>query len=694
MKRLVYIFLICLLAISCNKKAIINYEKGTETPAVQTAVKEFLSLINDPNIKSDHVNYKYILSLDKKITDGSFGYKTKGNNVIFFAGDAMGLSNAIYTMLEDIGYTFDITGISKPDTYKWSVIKNANRIITPKVRWRGIRLHVNFPMDISSYSIEDAKEYIDCVTRLRMNKFTIHMYPGQWYETHIGDSLSLAGNFFYGNKHYIYNNPLLKKVIPGNDSLYCIPKSEKLHGQELSTFTIKWMNEFMSYAKKRGFYIQLSFEPRSTTVNQAVKTAKEIEKQYPNIDALEFITQETGGWGPSCTKPETLATLHKYFTTEIAENPSVLKPIKDKQRDINRLYGQIGISAKAIKELRKQKSSSPELKLGIYCSFNEITPGAYRLARLALPKTPICLMPSHGSDGTAVAFPLSVINKEDMKYTEIYSWIEFDGLMYLEQNSINGNETLLNEMAQKSDGQINSLCFNHWRTAENRTSARYVSESTIKGSIPADTFYKSYAARLGISDTNDYIKAMHIINDVDTYSKTRLKNIGFCWFGAWKKGGPYLHVKPEHMKHARDMHFQAANLLANALKQTKKGTVANDYLAFKGNRALCTVIFLDAFSEATKLQSIKRDNSGKISKKEQKRAEEICNKSLLKLDQFLEMYARMMPDRGCEGTLASVWNAPVWGLKISRSKYSGIPIEEMPHSDEAIDAPPLPILYE
>jgi hypothetical protein len=67
---------------------------------------------------------------------------------------------------------------------------------------------------------------------------------------------------------------------------------------------------------------------------------------------------------------------------------------------------------------------------------------------------------------------------------------------------------------------------------------------------------------------------------------------------------------------------------------------------------------------------------------------------LLKLNQFLEMYARIMPDRGVEGTLASVWNAPVQGLKVSRAKYSGVPMEEMPHSDEAIDAPPLPILYE
>lgn len=685
---------VCFLTFSCAEKGQVDYGAGTNVPAVQTAVSEFLSLVEEARVGTNQAEDHYKLFLDSEISDGSFGYRRKGETIEFFAGDAMGLSNAMYTLLEDIGYTFDITGISKPDSYDFTVLKNADRRISPAVRWRGIRQHVNFPMDVSSYSIEDAKEYIDCVTRLRMNKFTIHAYPGQWYETHIGDSLSMAGNFFYGNKHYIYNNSLLKKVIPTNDSLYCIPQAEKLKGQALSSFTIDWMQQFMAYAKKRGFYIQLSFEPRSTSVAQAVSTAKEIEKQYPDMDALEFMTEETGGWGPACTKEETLATLDKYFTADIAKNATVLKPIREKQRDLNKLYEQIGICVNAIQEIRKEGAFGPELKLGIYSSLNDLTQGAYRLARLALPQIPVCLMPSHGSDGTALAFPLSVLDKEDMDHTEIYSWIEFDGLMYLEQNSIGGNETLIKDMAQMAGGQISSLCFNHWRTAENRTSTRYVAETSLTGSMPADTFYASYAKRLGITDIKDYTKALHMINEVDSYSKSRLKNIGFCWFGAWRRGGPYLHVKPEHMIQARDMHLEVANLLAEALKETEKGTVAHDYLAFKGNRALCTVLYLDAFVEATKLQSIKKNASGEISKADQKIAEEICNKSLLKLDQFLDMYARMMPDRGCEGTLSSVWNAPVQGLKVSRAKYSGVPMEEMPHSDDAIDAPPLPILYE
>lgn len=166
----------------------------------------------------------------------------------------------------------------------------------------------------------------------------------------------------------------------------------------------------------------------------------DILKIYPNIDALELITEETGGWGAGCTRAETEATLNQFFEKSIATDSVVNAPIKDKQSDLNALYKQIGIISEAIKQLNMDKNIHPELKLGIYCSITPYTKGAYRLARLALPETKICLMSSHGSEGTAQALPSVVLTQKDKEMTEIYSWIEFDGLMYLYQNSISGNE--------------------------------------------------------------------------------------------------------------------------------------------------------------------------------------------------------------------------------------------------------------
>ncbi len=157
MKGLIYFMSICFIILSCTHKGQVEYGEGTNLPAVQTVVDEFLSLMTDAKQGSDQARNKYKLSLDMEITDGSFGYRSKGDVIEFFAGDAMGLSHAMYTLLEDIGYTFDITGISRPLTCDWTVLKNADKRVIPEVRWRGICQHVNFPMDVSSYSIEDEK---------------------------------------------------------------------------------------------------------------------------------------------------------------------------------------------------------------------------------------------------------------------------------------------------------------------------------------------------------------------------------------------------------------------------------------------------------------------------------------------------------------------------------------------------------
>jgi hypothetical protein len=53
----------------------------------------------------------------------------------------------------------------------------------------------------------------------------------------------------------------------------------------------------------------------------------------------------------------------------------------------------------------------------------------------------------------------------------------------------------------------------------------------------------------------------------------------------------------------------------------------------------------------------------------------------------MALYAEAMPDRGCEGTLISVYHVPPAVLKRIRQDYAGIP------SDQPHDEPPSPIEY-
>lgn len=662
------------------------------TSAMRLAVEDMDRLLADV---PDAAGCRFQFRVDKNIKDGSFGYKVKGRRVQLYAGDEIGVTHALYTLFEDLGYTFDFTGVTAPVSAK-PLSRLTARRVTPRVRWRGIRQHVNFPMDISSYPIEEAKAYLETLLRMRFNKITIHSYPQQWYETEINGKTAWAGHFFYGDTHYMYDSDLLRKSVPSNDSIFCIPAAERLFHDEAarSRFAVNWMQQLIDYAADLGFYVQFSFEPRVVSVDQAIRTVEDIHRTYPRINAMELITEETGGWGPHCTAEQVHKTLDTYFPQAIASDSTVCSPIRPRQSDLNALYTQIGIISQAIKRLQESKDSGLQLKLGIYCSVEHYMGGAYRLARLALPGAQVCILPSHGSGGTAKAFSHLVTSADDMRHTELYSWIEFDGLMYVQQNSIAGNSQVMEHIDATLPGeQYASLLYNHWRTAENRTSARYAMESTLCGPLCPDSFYIDYARRLSIEDSGLFCRVQDVLQQANDNARKYLGNIGFCWVGAWRHGGSFASMDSNRVRETRDLYLKAGQLLAQLIEGMEKEAPAYNYLAFLGNRILCSVMYFDAFLEAADIRTVRAGEDGIIPETEKARAQEICDHALLRFEQYMETHSQMMPDRGCQGTLVSVWNAPIRGLKVFRSRMAGIPMEARPHSTTPVDAPPLPIFY-
>ena len=695
-------FLLSLWLGSCTTPSVEVVLDGFPRSRVTDLAAEELTTLFGEALSKENVSgkYRFTLKSDTACKDGAFAYAMTGNNRFTFSGeDPAAVSHAVYSFLEEIGYVFDITGITAPEKFNFSTIEGVDKKITPRVRWRGIRQHVNFPMDISSYPIGEAEEYLRNMVRLRFNKITIHSYPGQWYEVAEADSTEYAGHFFYGDTHYMYDNELLKAKIRFNDSVFCIPEAEAVYNDKKarSTTAVAWMSRLITYAKEIGLRVQFSFEPRNATVERAVAVSKQILSTYPGIDELELIGEETGGWAPACTDKEIDASLRQYFPTELATDPVLKAPVRPTQTDLNQLYTQIGINAAAIKLLEKDPevtSAVSEIKLGIYCVMPEYSPAGYYLARKSLPETKITLLSSHGSDGVARYFDSIVKNKSDLSKTEIYSWIEFDGLMYLQQNGIAGIETLMEKMERMNEGgQLYSLLFNHWRTAENRTTARYAALSALYGKIPAQQFYETYARQLGIGDTKLFAQALTKINEVDSYATGALGNIGFCWVGAWRNDGYYHRMSFENMKTAEQMYLQAGEMLTKLLASAPTAA-GKEYLNLLGTGTLCSIIYINAFYEAAGTRTIKQDSAGNISDAEMKRAAEICNRALLIFDQYLETYAAVLPDRGSEGTLVSVWNGPIRGVKLLRHRLGGVPPEDTPPADIPIDAPPLPIFQE
>lgn len=696
----IFLISLCLLLASCAGGVRVDTSKAPATGGIGLAAEDVRTLLTQAlDTEKGKGSYEVVFLLDSTLSDGNFAVREAGRNRFELrGGDAACLTHAAYSLLEQIGYTFDVTGVSAPGRFDLEVLRGFDKTFTPAVRWRGIRQHVNFPMDISSYPIEEAKEYLKNLLRMRFNKLAVHSYPGQWYEWPVGDTVEYAGHFFYGDRHYFYDSPLLREKVRFNDSTFCIPAAEPLYDNapRRSTLAVAWMRSLIATAKDLGMMVQFSVEPRNFSVEESVRLAHQVVDTYPDIDALELITTETGGWGGPYNEGAVRKLIAENFPPEALRDTIVLNAFQSTKTDLDELYGQIARITRTLKALEGDEAfckKMPVRKMGIYCTMSSCGPAAYRLARLALPDYNIAIMPSHGARRVANEFDRVIRSAEDLAKTEIYSWIEFDGLMYIQQNPVSGIATLERKMDSLGRGLCPSLLFNHWRTAENRTAFRYGAVSTL-GKISPEAFYLDYAARLGIPDAPAFARAMQELDRVEDFVTENLFNVAFCWMGAWSgEHSPFNYVNTEKVPVALEGYLRVGEMIEGLFARTDS-PAGREYLSFLGNRTSASVVYLKAFEEVGKLKPLWRQREGSLTQAQREYAVETCNHALLVFEQFLDLYARQLPDRGCEGTLVSVWNSPVRGLKLLRSRLGGIPLEELPQSSKPVDAPPLPMLLD
>ncbi|UKJ07949.1 hypothetical protein [Solitalea lacus] len=656
-------------------------------PAVAFSIaelKNFLDKKDDLHYTSMGKSVDWIITLKKNssLKESAFAVNCFVRNrkqYIELSGAAdKDIPCAVYTLLEKLGYTFEFNGYYLDGRINKGAIKNYSEIIVPAVKYRGIRQHINFPMDISSYSLSDAKQYIRNLARLRFNFIAFHSYPGQWYEVKRKDTTVYAGNFFYGDRHDIPDHALIKKYVHNNKT-YCIPEIEPYFDNRprRSKMSVQWLQEVMKEAKRTGMTVQFSFEPRnkSTDIQPTLDALQQIYRQYPMADAIEMITEESGGWGPRNTAEESKTILGSFFGTEILKDSILTSPIELVQSDLGYVYGQIGHVIKVIEAANQQHISLPPLKLGIYCT-NKYNAPAYHLARKYLAAGKICLLPAHGSEYVARNVPKVLPDTNDRKNSIIYSWLEFDGMMYLQQNGIKGIYELLNEQHGGSFGGMNTVAFNHWRTSENSIIARYAALATIYGAEAPEAFYRSYAQRLGISDPEKFSKAMSLLQKAfSAYTS----NLGFAWIGYWRNGFQFQSGKV--MKDMLEQYEEARQTLLSCAAGNKNN-YAQTAISFLDNRLRATNIYLQAFIKANEL------NAPNISNEQYN---SICNDVLNMFNECMKVYAEMMPDRGCEGTLINLYLAPVKAIKVSRQKKTGVPLDEPLIPTLHFDAPAAPI---
>ncbi len=629
------------------------------------------------------------LTVDSELPAYSFAGKENASGVVLCGADEACVLHAVYTMLEMVGWRFEITG---PVRINQNVPENIDFQIEPAVKLRGIRQHINFPMDISSYPLEEAKEYIRNLARLRYNHITFHSYPNQWIDGPQEGNIEHAGELFYGLRYDIPEHPLLKRAI-SNKKTFCIPAIEPYYDdvEVKSRMAIEWLREVMIEAKKVGMHIQFSFEPRGKTreATRTLITCRHIIKLYPQIDTLELISTETGGWGEASSPEEVRKALDEHYSRDLQSEPEFTRAINSGNANFDTIMGELGHLLASVQEFTPEATKlNLKLSLGIYCVLPEFHPAIFRVLHERLPQNiGFAILAGHSSGRVADFLQQSPLSDDIWSRTMIYSWLEFDGTMYLQQNGIPGIERLLKNNRNK----MQSVAFNHWRTAENQLVARYAAETCLTGLIPAKDFYTSYAETLGISNPAAFTEAHEIMSKADWIATNELFNIGFCFAGCWgRKGlGYFENWSIDRIYYNHDLFGKAHKLLAQCARQTTAVTGRN-FLSFLENRVRCTMVYLKAMAKGSELQQFKNMEPEDLNNEQKTELTQICDRALASLEQYMTLHVEAMPDRGCEGTLISIYYTPPVVLKRIREEFAGIPSDQ-PHISIGHDEPPSPI---
>ena len=262
LRKLTLFLCLFLLNTSLHAQLVINYsyEGNADTSKLNFAKTEFSKYLKVAIFNSRINQNVFNIKLIKKGANqnGYFSYTINSNgnlvNMICVGEDEAAIGHSLYTILENLGFQFDITGVVVPTVFKTAIFKSDTQSIIPFTRWRGIRQHVNFPMDISSYPLAEAKEYLNNLVRMRFNKIAIHSYPNLWHEVNFEDSVDYAGNFFYGRQHDIPNMQIFTNHIRFNDKIFSIPEIEKSYSNTpvKSKMAVAWMRSLIEYAQSIG----------------------------------------------------------------------------------------------------------------------------------------------------------------------------------------------------------------------------------------------------------------------------------------------------------------------------------------------------------------------------------------------------------------------------------------------------------
>ena len=635
-------------------------------PTLQYAEREcrmFLERTTALEVTGDAAgaDYLFALSIDPTLRDTQYSIRVeRGTQVAIHltgADEACAL-HGLYAFLERVGFYFDVLGPIAPARVVLSDLAAGTTTVTPFVKRRGIRQHINFAMDISSYPLGEALEYIRNLARMRMNHMSFHSYNGQWFGFVKDGTYQHGGNFFYGTRLDIPQREPFTHVIR-NRSVYAIPEIEAVldEPERRSRMATEWLIAVMAECKRVGMHVQLSMEPAGTTHDEGLAICREVLTLYPEIDTLELITPECGDSTRTLDVDEIRSFLVEQFGPD-ALDASLVETLKP---NLTQLEGGLRHCSRNLRLIEALRGSgdhaAPALALGAYIT----CPDSLRILhsvmqRCAPSDVSLSFLPAHGARRSVHNLAQMRFTSESIRRSMLYSWVEFDGNMYLQQNSVTGTAQLLSFAKETTGtGQVNGIALNHWRTAENRFCIAYAGQAFIDGPVDPQLFYARAAAAFGIADAARFGATMQELDDLDDLAREKMFNIGFCATVCWIRPGLAWTVKWDTyaIDECRTRYAAVIGELNRCLLSATS-PAGREALRFLVNRVRCSIHQLDCAQTMKSLTSFcDQDRPGALTPAERTRVTETCDTAMAHAEAYLARHAEAIIDRGCEGTLIS-----------------------------------------
>ncbi|MFT5241660.1 MAG: hypothetical protein ACI9X0_002645 [Kiritimatiellia bacterium] len=612
--------------------------------------------------------------------------------------------HALYAMLRTCGITFDILHPILPDTLNLRALRSGRHVTTPKVRKRGIRQHINFTMDVSSYPLDEALEYIRNLARMGMNHMTFHSYKGQWYGYQNGDGYVHGGNLFYGARHDVPPQAHFRKIVR-NEASYTIPKMEPVMEmpETRSRMATEWLNAVIAECKRVGMHVQLSIEPTGTTEEAGVRVCRDVMGLYPEIDTFEIVTPEGGSddGGKLGSAEDLKRRLAELFGPDILNNDEIMATLAGDVRQIEGAVTNLARNIDIAKALLANPSANmPALAIGAYVTNPDALKTLLPLMDVYTPADlSLAILPSWGARQSVANFRQMNFDAKRIARCMLYSWIEFDGNMYLLQNSVTGTQQLI-AYAQEHAGenQIEAIALNHWRTAENRTCIAYAARAMIEGPITPADFYQSQAQALGILDHQAYIAIMAELDELDELTRQKMFNIGFCVNKCWVRPG--LRWTQGWDMTAIDEASARFGTLIPAIDNCLKGVeaaIGQEHLRLLANRIECSMIQIACAKAMKGLAAFcDPDNPETLDEAQKQTVSETCDAAQQLAQRYLEKHAEMILDRGGEGMLVNYYATMPNYIEHVRAMYVDGDQNCMQltcnHLLPTFDAPPAPLV--